>query len=99
MEYLILDWLYDVILKLFNECHGAIGDIANIFPELPVELYKSFKEGNYRRAEELHRKIIAIRAIASVGLTPVTFIKEALKLRGLPINTYVRRPLLPLTNG
>lgn len=78
--------------------HGAVSGLASAFPELPVEIYKKLKEGDYRRAEELHRKIIALRAITKVGLTPITFIKEALRIRGLPVNTYVRKPLLSLTD-
>jgi 4-hydroxy-tetrahydrodipicolinate synthase len=78
--------------------HGAVSGLANVFPELPVELYNSFKKGNYKRAEEIHKKILAVRAIAQIGSTPISFLKEALKLRGFPINAHVRSPLLPLSS-
>ncbi len=76
---------------------GTVSGIANVFPEVVVELYKAFKEKQYDKAIELNNKIISLRDIKSVGFTPVSFLKEALKIRGLPIQSYVRMPLLPLT--
>ena len=76
---------------------GTVSGLANAFPEAVAELYRAFKEKDCEKAMKLNRKVIAFREIKSIGATPISFLKEALKIRGLPVKSHVRKPLLPLT--
>lgn len=40
--------------------HGGVPGGANIFPELPVRLYKAYQEGNDAVGRELQKRIVAI---------------------------------------
>lgn len=74
--------------------HAEISGIANVAPELLVELYENFRDGKYRKALELQRKINALRRILYSG-PPIAPIKAALELRGIRAGM-PRKPLRPL---
>jgi len=73
--------------------HGQISGIANVVPELLVELYNVYKKGEYDKALNLQTKINAVKR--SVEGPPIAPLKAALELRGIKAGL-PRRPLRPL---
>jgi 4-hydroxy-tetrahydrodipicolinate synthase len=73
---------------------GANIYIANIVPEICVELYNSFQAGNHKRARDLQLKLLTIDKVLA-GKWGAAAVKEAMRLRGIPAG-YPRRPLLTL---
>jgi len=73
--------------------NAQISAIANVAPELSVELYKAFERGEYRKALNLQTKINAVkRALEGPPIAPI---KAALELRGVKAG-FPKRPLRPL---
>jgi N-acetylneuraminate lyase len=71
---------------------GCIGSTQNVLPEIFVEIYKNFKEGNIKKAIELQKRItIAVSLLKKYG--GITSWKIALKFRGIDAG-YVREPFL-----
>ncbi len=73
---------------------GAVSAIANVFPELVVELYNSFIKGDHEEALMLQDKVLRIRRIFK-GYPYMSAIKAALKLRGFDFGN-LRSPLQSL---
>ena len=71
---------------------GAVSAIANVFPEMVVELYREFKKGNLKKAKEIQDKILKIRQILK-KYPYLSGIKAALKLRGIDMGK-LRSPLV-----
>ncbi|MEM2790077.1 MAG: 4-hydroxy-tetrahydrodipicolinate synthase [Candidatus Bathyarchaeia archaeon] len=75
---------------------AEISGIANAAPELMVELYESFREGNYEKALSLQRKVNALRRVLyGIGPSNIATIKVALELRGIKAGL-PRKPLRPM---
>jgi len=72
---------------------GQISGIANIAPELLVQLYNAFKKGEYEKALDLQTKINAVKR--AVDGPPIAPLKAALELRGIRAGL-PKRPLRPL---
>jgi N-acetylneuraminate lyase len=71
---------------------GCIGSTQNVLPEIFVEIYKNFKEGNIKKAIELQKRItIAVSLLKKYG--GITSWKIALKFRGIDAG-YAREPFL-----
>lgn len=69
---------------------GCIGSTQNVLPEIFIDIYKSFKEGNIKRAMELQRRItVAVSLLKKYG--GVAW-KTAMKFRGVDAG-YGRSPL------
>jgi len=62
--------------------NGVVSAVANVFPEIVVELYEEFKKGNFKRAKEIQDKILLVRRALKAG-PYLGGVKAALKLRGL----------------
>ncbi len=75
---------------------GIVSAVSDAFPELVVELYNRFTEGNFKRAMELQLKITRIREIIS-RMPYIAGVKAALNLRGLDVGE-PRLPLIPATS-
>ncbi|MCM8762292.1 MAG: dihydrodipicolinate synthase family protein [Candidatus Omnitrophica bacterium] len=70
---------------------GCIGSTQNVLPEIFIEIYKSFKEGDIKRAMELQRRItVAVSLLKKYG--GITSWKVALKFRGIDAG-YGRSPM------
>lgn len=79
-------------------CYGAAGAIAscaNVVPQLPVEIYRSFKAGNYQAALEAQFKFAELRINTNLGTFPVV-IKEGLRMIGYDAGGCIR-PIAPLS--
>jgi len=73
--------------------HGQISGIANVAPELLVELYNAYRKGEYEKALNLQTKINAVKR--AVEGPPIAPLKAALELRGTKAGL-PKRPLRPL---
>jgi len=62
--------------------NGVVSAVANVFPEIVVELYEEFKRGNYESAKRSQDKILRIRRALKNG-PYMAGVKGALKLRGM----------------
>ncbi|WP_245976667.1 4-hydroxy-tetrahydrodipicolinate synthase [Oceanobacillus arenosus] len=76
---------------------GAICASINFAPEITVELYKAFRENDLEQAVKLHRKIAGLPKMYNLDSPFIGVIKEAMKLRGLDISTYVLPPTRELS--
>lgn len=71
---------------------GCIGSTQNVLPEIFIEIYKSFKEGNIKKALQLQKRITeAVSLMHKYG--GITSWKFALKLRGIDAG-FSREPFL-----
>jgi 4-hydroxy-2-oxoglutarate aldolase len=75
---------------------GAILALADVVPDLCVELYESAFAGNSVRAEEIQKQIapVAQKCVSEAGIAGVKFAMDRLGMSG----GSVRSPLLPLTD-
>lgn len=85
----------DILLAaLLVGVNAEISGVANVAPEILVELYENFREGNYKRALELQRKTNVLRRIL-YEWSSIPSIKAALELRGVRAGM-PKKPLRPL---
>jgi len=75
---------------------AQISGIANVVPELLVELYNAYKKGEYEKALSLQSKINAVKR--AVEGPPIAPIKAALEMRGVRAGL-PKRPLRPLRHS
>lgn len=61
-------------------CAGAVSAVANVFPELVVELYESYATGDEQRAEELQSTVYRVRSALKEG-PYMSGVKTALSIR------------------
>ena len=75
---------------------GAILALANIVPDLCVELYEAALAGNSARAEEIQAQIapVAQKCVSELGIAGVKFSMDRMGMYG----GSVRSPLLPLSD-
>jgi len=71
---------------------GAIPGIANFAPHIHVNIYKNFVSGNVQESINWHRKLLKLLRIYDLDKPFIGILKEACKLCGVPISTYVRQP-------
>ena len=85
----------DILLAaLLVGVNAEISGVANVAPEILVELYENFREGNYKKALELQRKTNVLRRIL-YEWSSIPSIKAALELRGVKAGL-PKKPLRPL---
>ncbi|WP_456327731.1 4-hydroxy-tetrahydrodipicolinate synthase [Archaeoglobus sp.] len=83
------DFLTLPILTLGGK--GVVSVAANVAPHLMKEMYLAFKEGNLKKAVELHYKLMPLFEVLFIDTNPIP-VKKALELMGLPAG----KPRLPL---
>jgi 2-dehydro-3-deoxy-phosphogluconate/2-dehydro-3-deoxy-6-phosphogalactonate aldolase len=74
-------------------CTGLISAVANVFPELVVDLYEAYDAGDHDRARDLQYTIYEVRRAFKQG-TYLAGVKSALSLRGFeagPLRSPLRR--------
>lgn len=77
---------------------GAADPLASMLPEYVVAVYNAFKNGDLSEAEAANDKLNDLRSItASAANATHAAIKEAMKARGIPIESIVKAPLPQLT--
>ncbi|MDQ0199370.1 dihydrodipicolinate synthase family protein [Neobacillus ginsengisoli] len=77
---------------------GSIPATANFAPELSIGIYQAFKQGNYGKAIELHRKLAHLPLLYKLDSPFVGVVKEALCQRGIEVSTEVLAPARPLSD-
>lgn len=73
-------------------CSGAVSAVANAFPELVVELFEAYDDGDEERARELQSQVLAVRDAFKSGDGYMAGVKSALRLRGFDAGP-LRSPL------
>ncbi|MFX0560474.1 dihydrodipicolinate synthase family protein [Tepidibacillus infernus] len=76
---------------------GAISASGNFAPELTVGIYQAFQNKDYQTAIELHQRLAYLPLMYKLDSPFVNVVKEATRLRGLDISTYVLPPARPLS--
>lgn len=70
---------------------GSIGSTQNVLPEIFLNIYRSFKEGDIKKAMEGQKRItVAVSLLKKYG--GITAWKAAMKFRGIDAG-YAKRPL------
>jgi len=74
-------------------CQGAISAVANVFPELVVDLYEAFAAGDRERAREVQSTVYQVRSALKSG-PYMAGVKSALSLRDVDFDVGgLRSPL------
>jgi len=66
-------------------CAGMVSAVANAFPELVVDLYEAYDEGDEERARELQSEVYDVRDALKRG-SYMAGVKTALDLRDVGFN-------------
>ena len=72
-------------------CSGMVSAVANAFPELVVELYDAYDDGDEARARELQSRVYEVRSALKRGAY-MAGVKTALEIRGVEVGP-LRSPL------
>ena len=97
-DFSVLVGFEDQILpSLLAGSDGAVSGLANIAPELFVNLVRAFEAGNLERAAELHRRVLYLMAMYELSDPGLGATKLAMQKLGVPISPAVRGPALPAT--
>ena len=75
---------------------GAISASGNFAPELTVGIYQAFKKQEYGKAIELHQRLAYLPLMYKLDSPFVNVVKEAMRLRGIEVSSYVLPPSSPL---
>lgn len=70
---------------------GAISATANVVPEVAVQIYQKFREGDYGGALKAQQRLAPVRNAFALATFPV-MVKEALDMRGIPVGP-ARKPV------
>jgi len=76
---------------------GTISASGNFAPELSVGIYKAFMNEDYEEAKRLNKQLTVLPLLYQIDSPFVNVVKEAIKLSGLDISTYVLPPARPLS--
>jgi len=77
--------------------NGCISGLANVFPELVVELYETVLKKDYEKATELQLKVNKARMLLHIAKSANAACYAMLKERGIDVGV-PKRPILPVTN-
>lgn len=75
---------------------GAIVASSNFSPELTVGMYNAFQSKDYQKGIDLHKKLAYLPLLYKLDSPFANVIKEAIRMRGLHISTYVLPSAKPL---
>lgn len=75
---------------------GCVSGLANIFPEIVVQLYNTIVERKYDEAAKLQLKVVEVRRIITASKSTIAICHALLKERGIDIGV-PKRPILPAT--
>jgi 2-dehydro-3-deoxy-D-pentonate aldolase len=96
-DFSVLCGWEDLILpSLLAGADGSICAFANVAPELFVNLVRYARNGDLQRAAELHRRVLSLVTLGAYSDPPISAIKLAMNILGVPISSAVRGPALPV---
>ncbi|WP_126661580.1 dihydrodipicolinate synthase family protein [Haloterrigena salifodinae] len=73
-------------------CSGLVSAVANVFPELVVDVYEAYDDGDEERARELQSRVFDVRDAFKHGGGYMSGVKTALRFRGFDAGP-LRSPL------
>ncbi|WP_017727103.1 dihydrodipicolinate synthase family protein [Halalkalibacterium ligniniphilum] len=76
---------------------GAISATTNFAPELQMGIYNAILESNWKKAAELQKRFVPLLNMYKIDTPFVNVIKEAIRLRGLEIETHILPPARTLS--
>ena len=85
-----------ILPSMLAGADGSICAFANVAPELFVDLVKATREGDLQRAAELHRRVLFLLTLGAASDPPISAVKLAMRMLGVPISPAVRGPALPI---
>jgi 4-hydroxy-tetrahydrodipicolinate synthase len=95
-DFAVLAGFEDQILPaLLAGSDGSICGLANVAPELFVNLVRAFEDGDLEEAAQLHRRVLSLMALGAQSDPPIGAIKLAMNKLGVHISPTVRGPGLP----
>ncbi|GAE25698.1 dihydrodipicolinate synthase homolog [Halalkalibacter wakoensis JCM 9140] len=71
---------------------GVISASGNFAPELSVGIYQAFQKGDLEKASRLYKQLAVLPLLYQIDSPFVNVVKEAMKLCGMDISTYVLPP-------
>ena len=74
---------------------GCVSGLANVFPEIMVELWDAFMAGDYDTAQPLQMKIIKARKVLHIPSSTNAACYVGLRARGIDVGI-PKRPVLPV---
>jgi 4-hydroxy-tetrahydrodipicolinate synthase len=83
-----------ILPSLAMGADGCVAAIANVIPEIVVELCRSFANGDWEGAREAQAKVTILRQALALGTFPAV-LKAAIEMIGEPVGP-ARRPVTPL---
>ncbi len=96
-DFTVLSGFEPLILpSMIAGADGSICAFANVAPELFVDLVKAAREGDLQRAAELHRRVLFLLTLGAASDPPISAVKLAMRMLGVPISPAVRGPALPI---
>jgi 2-dehydro-3-deoxy-D-pentonate aldolase len=85
-----------ILPSMLAGADGSICAFANVAPELFVNLVRSAQEDDLQRAAELHRRVLFLLTLGAASDPPISAVKLAMRMLGVPISPAVRGPALPI---
>ena len=85
-----------ILPSMLAGADGSICAFANVAPELFVDLVKAAREDALQRAAELHRRVLFLLTLGAASDPPISAVKLAMKMLGVPISPTVRGPALTI---
>ncbi|PSP27707.1 dihydrodipicolinate synthase family protein, partial [Halobacteriales archaeon QH_2_65_14] len=80
-------------------CSGMVSAVANVFPELVVDLYEAYDDGDESRARELQSTVFDVRSALKRG-PYLAGVKTALSVRDVGFDVgRLRRPLRTMADA
>ena len=73
----------------------AMRSLPNTTPDLFVGVVRTFERSDLAKATELHRRILPVVAIFTLGSPGLSSMKLAMKKLGFPLSPTMRSPALP----
>jgi len=77
---------------------GCVSGLANVFPELMVELWDAYKAGNYEKAAKLQMRVVKARKHLHIPSSTNTACYTVLHARGIDAGM-PKAPILPAAEG
>ena len=84
-----------ILPAIIAGAHGAVSGLANIIPNLMVDLYQAAQQGNIASARALQQQVIKAQSAILTESSMVAALKAASAIRGLPVGDPIT-PSAPL---
>jgi 4-hydroxy-tetrahydrodipicolinate synthase len=85
-----------ILPSMLAGADGSICAFANVAPDLFIDLVNAAREGDLQRAAELHRRVLFLLTLGAASDPPISAVKLAMRMLGVPISPAVRGPALPI---